>query len=822
MKTHLLSIFVAIVAFAAAQQTSAQTLGTANNDQPVSPKPSFKIEYSVPLTIKSNNKTLDKDNIQNGDYYLYNRKYDLHDEATLTLKSNPTVAIMLAGVEIDVDEEMSLVEGEYIADEPQKKVEEYKEGDVAGEVVEITDNSSTQVWAVDPENDTKRTRTVTYTRTTTVTEINEQMTETTVTVTVEAKDVIQNVTHHNTTLTFITHDLYSLEPGETYTLTMPLFNDQVTADQFDYTVMDCEVVSVDTEFNTDEVINEPLIVKEGAELEISGNVTVNNKLIVLGPTSGIRIHEGGSLTVADTAYFIGPKDWQSLDFPWLINKGTFDNGDRTIFTRSVEHGNIHTYNQPYPVSMLIKKTKIVDLFTFYERDTYMSIATHANPELLLWPDYYPDEEIVYNSIENKGLIFATDATYAPNHKNQIAAVRFVGELVDESTHTEDASAFIAKGSDKVRSYATKTSIDNVYQAPIDIRGVVESEKAENFTNMEVAKSRHNKYTTYNVYSGITTYDGPMQYGYLLPHMTHLRAPSDVDTRMEYGKDDLTTYEEIVDKYPVATTYPYIRFFVEDIKEESVYFGNRDVCAVYFIPKEEYEDRELDPFYSIDYKYETITFVPYARGAYTIFDGLMQYPFIYASLPEEGTVEQKHSFGLKIKVLPLPETDEDFAEFSLVYRTKSNSDRVGFGVLDSNLPNIDVFLVNGNVETKITSAYNNPFTMPDASKSEFLNLNTSHYYTIDFKVKKHKETGSQSGVSSSFVEDDLIVYASDGCIILEGAEIGSLIELHDLSGAVVARQNVDSESESLQVSENGVYFVSVCTSNAKYNRKVMVK
>lgn len=822
MKTHLLSIFVAIVAFAAAQQTSAQTLGTANNDQPVSPKPSFKIEYSVPLTIKSNNKTLDKDNIQNGDY-LYKRKYDLHDEATLTLKSNPTVAIMLAGVEIDVDEEMSLVEGEYIADEPQKKVEEYKEGDVAGEVVEITDNSSTQVWAVDPENDTKRTRTVTYTRTTTVTEINEQMTETTVTVTVEAKDVIQNVTHHNTTLTFITHDLYSLEPGETYTLTMPLFNDQVTADQFDYTVMDCEVVSVDTEFNTDEVINEPLIVKEGAELEISGNVTVNNKLIVLGPTSGIRIHEGGSLTVADTAYFIGPKDWQSLDFPWLINKGTFDNGDRTIFTRSVEHGNIHTEYQFYPISLPIVETKLKKLCTFFEYYTYGCIASHNNPSGGFWLDFEGEELVSFDSNTDKGLFFKTFSETGNNN----AAIRFVGQIVDESSHIEDASVFEVKDSDRKDSYGSTNSIDNVYQAPINIRGLVESGNANNINSMEVAIGRHNKYISYNVFSGITTYDGPMQYGYLLPHMTHLRAPADVDTRMEYGKDDLTTYEEIVDKYPVATTYPYIRFFVEDIKEESVYFGNRDVCAVYFIPKEEYEARQLSSFHSIDYEYETLAFTPFARFSsgdfITTRDGLMQYPFISTNTPKEGTSALKERWGMKIKVLPLPETEEDIAEVSLFIRTKNALDKVSYGVLDSYLPNIDFFFYSGEVEDKISTNYTNSFLMPnDAPTADFLNLNRSHYKTIDFRFKKHKETGSQSGVSSSSVEDGLIVYASDGSIILEGAEIGSLIELHDLSGAVVARQNVDSESESLQVSEKGVYFVSVCTSNAKYNRKVMVK
>lgn len=139
-------------------------------------------------------------------------------------------------------------------------------------------------------------------------------------------------------------------------------------------------------------------------------------------------------------------------------------------------------------------------------------------------------------------------------------------------------------------------IKNPYPAPIDWRHLFEGNgklaDVSGSSFKQGALGFNNNGSEYNHKTGLTNYDGPMQYGYVQPAMSENRffsANRDVigegkTLDVTVGKSDLCTFGEIEARYPEPVNFglPYVRFYCED-PDAPKGEGNRSVCVVYFLP-----------------------------------------------------------------------------------------------------------------------------------------------------------------------------------------------------------------------------------------------
>ncbi|MCF0190381.1 MAG: T9SS type A sorting domain-containing protein [Marinilabiliaceae bacterium] len=426
-----------------------------------------------------------------------------------------------------------------------------------------------------------------------------------------------------TSITFIIRDMVYLKPLSKFKVILPelkyaadetgnsLLSD-LSARTFEFTITPVDYVwsdDYDKQLSTRALTEDEktVVVQEGKRLRIAtGDHVYCSQLIVEG-RAGVEIEEGGTLTVADTAYFLSPTN-ESWENAYLINNGTFESASSVFVRESLGKTSDCWYvHQASPV----KSVHWSDMhFSGMADDCFlMSPMSDRVKENYDKPDgsefenydhwYYDYDEymLVENTLNDYYRVFA-------DWRNDISnfAIRYKGEVNDEASYAYDRYRYYYHVLD---SYWNVNRLDNPYPAPIDWRSVVEANRTgdgvstgrdkanHKFVNNVINTTMfgHHNGAVYNTFSGLTTYDGPMQYGYLTPSMMSSQHTNNIYASATFKKEDLCSYQDITEKYNSnnLSEYPYIRFVVED-EAHPTSAGYRSVCVVYFISSD--DDKEL--------------------------------------------------------------------------------------------------------------------------------------------------------------------------------------------------------------------------------------
>ncbi|MEG2151512.1 MAG: chitobiase/beta-hexosaminidase C-terminal domain-containing protein, partial [Bacteroidaceae bacterium] len=124
-------------------------------------------------------------------------------------------------------------------------------------------------------------------------------------------------------------------------------------------------------------------------------------------------------------------------------------------------------------------------------------------------------------------------------------------------------------------------------------------------------------------------------------------------------------------------------------------------------------------------------------------------------------------------------------------------------------------LTGNTRVRLNVFWNsnNPCTYPD--------IVAESASTLDFTINIAK---NPSGIHNSSSDNLVSFVNNDGHIVVEGAEIGSLIEVYDIAGAEIAKASVQSNSEvlsSVQLS-SASYLVKISDKKSSVVKKVIKK
>ncbi len=465
---------------------------------------------------------------------------------------------------------------------------------------------------------------------------------------------------HQIIFKFITSDLEYIPSGTTFQLHLPKFkyfveetegedateitdvtytvaSSEVTDDEivFEFKTKDCNVVSGGTELYTSTDANStPLIVCDKSDYIIDSKRECSQ--LIVEPGSGIRIKSDGELIVADTAYFIGPDTYDLTLRPYLINSGIFDNDNssevkddetedevvgRTVFTQNITMTGNDLFFRKFRFALPIEKCIASSMSTYIDEVANLQIISEYyengsvdeySVSLRSYKQNNNDDHIFCYDEENEGninLISRISSQSIDEEYNRKAILRLNGKINDSFEYDFVNKSKYNYSSNEYRLICARHSVNNVLQAPLDMRRIYEDERTDAYS-MWISYGKNFDAFAYNCISGITTFDGDMREGYLLPQMSYFFADhntnydytgdSKLSIHFQYNKDDLKTYDDIIETYKKYDTddidvdYKYYRFYVEEKNPDSPDFGNRYVFAVYFMPKEDY-DAKVKPY-----------------------------------------------------------------------------------------------------------------------------------------------------------------------------------------------------------------------------------
>ncbi len=450
-----------------------------------------------------------------------------------------------------------------------------------------------------------------------------------------------------------------------------------------------------------------VIVPANCVLTVDNEFSIPNLIVEAGNTTtyggGVVVESNGNLAVADTAYFLCHTSFHRNN-AYLINRGTFS-ASGSIFTKYIDNGVFLPYAKLY--GYLTEKGNID--------------APHANMPIISFPVKTPNK--TFGFMKEPGYLFQVALPYSeyyggslkssyylskepyltdfsnPNQYmyvlnydvSQAAVFRANGDINDEESYSvkveEKATATI--------SHETKAVIDNPYQACIDWSVLIADEEnnaglAQKLRCVNFNYGHDHMSCDFNFATGLTTYDGPMQFGYLQPAMEQARFfQLDLNEKdnitVNLDKKYLTSYAEMANVEPQVKV-PYVRFYVDGV-ECPKGVGNRSVFVAYFLTAEEYEqvatstdDEVYNDYFYLDPIWEVWSpnELYYNKG--NTYGGAYFFPYI-GSFRDGGANGRIRAF-----TLPKPGESGYCQGFTLYLEEKQTN--VKYGILDyGNMDNI---------------------------------------------------------------------------------------------------------------------------------------
>ena len=583
-----------------------------------------------------------------------------------------------------------------------------------------------------------------------------------------------------TSINFVLQDLEVLPANATITVKLDA---SIGGQTFTYTVEDYYTLEKGaTAFAFASSKKNTLRIGEGVKLLV--DKTLKCKQLIVEPNAGITIASTGSLEVYDTAFFL-PNIGEIEGMPFLINKGSYSAAG-TVFIRDLPEA-----ERFYELSSPVESFSALD-FTLSDIDMheYSDISWGDILYSNYWWDSYEKNGDWFDYDENttRNITYEWGFYARPWIDNLV--LRIKGDCNILESYNLNKTYYGSYLVDAGVGYLNK--LPNVYSAAIDMRNMYEQGRlsANNMYIKSNVKYENDEYV-YNLNSGLTTYDGAMSYGYLLPNMTNVNDYTLETIKATESIEDLTTkdairlkysvYDEEKSKYVDATPkYPYIRFYCNYVGSGNgtpIEKGKRSVCAVYFVEDEEEKNDLVSNINSQcggNTKYDAI----FANEAH---DKTSAYSYPYITMRK---ATNKGACRLSIAGYPMPADSENGVEVKFALMAGLDvSDEVEIGILDYYLPGI--IFENADEETddlvigrdnKVVKCETNigvgEFSESvQAPSNQSAGKHKERVFTLRFRLPKDGEEAPATD-ESLFEDIDATVTESD--FAASGAEIEPIV------------------------------------------------
>lgn len=671
-----------------------------------------------------------------------------------------------------------------------------------------------------------------------------------------------NLDKQDSTLTYFLHDLFYLPAGAQLKVSVPALSVHTSTEALKqsaetraFTVNDVYEVtrSVRSSAIASEANGKSIVVKHPYVLTVDGQLECKQLVVEAGGDdhqfgAGVVINEGASLSVSDTAYFLCNAISNRVS-GYLINRGEYS-AAASVFDKNVSN----SYDLPYAQTYGYDKTDKNVLYS--TKRPYLSI-----------PVVDPDPVFSLGCKGRFNILLPFSAYKAGSGKTLYyglsMGMRFANEYPNELMELcvldDTAAVFRAKGSIFDGEYAVKELsilnnsdygpgkphffsqciVNNDYQAAIDWMSVVGDDEGTKrlLRTMDIRYDQTSRsWSECNFITGLTTYDGPMRYGFLQPAMepavfTQMDSISDGEPII-IGKRNLVSYAD-VQSDEVTTSLPFIRFYVNDVNPVSrKSIGTRSVFVAYFLPEKTLDSLrqcpdELNPSFDCNFLWENLATYGVGavnktvKGSYAPVGGGVVFPFVGGVARRGGT-----SHYMSIKPYAVPEEEYSISmQNEVKIFAAPMQDVVEFGVLDyGNLGNLSVSCAGLSVNVKgkedVTTTVLNIAEKGDNVSNVsagMLNGESARIAYLDLRTYSQKKEPTTDTPSVSV--DDVSVEGSMGCISVAG--LGDyFVRVYDLEGVCTANVSVH-DCAVIRSLARGAYVVEVLGSDIHKTELVRV-
>lgn len=718
-------------------------------------------------------------------------------------------------------------------------------------------------------------------------------------------DLVKSADGLSYRLTFFVDDRIYFQGGTNVTVELPTLvyeGAEYEGLKYQWTIESPYTIAQNTNASAiaSEVVNRAVVVKAPYCLTVDAELNVR-QLIVEGGNdnegfaAGVHINEGGILNVSDTAYFLCPR-YSNRHLAYLINRGGYTAGG-TVFTKTADFRINVPFAKLYGES---PEKNIEDWLRYYVPDIHVSVPASALSSVYTFVRdddglldsrnkmFYNDNAIrqyPFGSLANKALFLSKGISTAGTF--DFSETRPTNLYIHSKCKLEESLAFRVKVSGDIEmndaeEYSHDLSIwypeeyninhetflypNNPYPAPIDFRSLADADTnvVKYVRSMHVNDERgmHTGYC-YNMQTGLTTFDGPMYFGYLVPHLSPanlnvVKAQNDSSGRvipflpkLKVSKDNVISYEDAEKKYEgrdLTNGLPYVRFYVDDPNLPKRK-GTRSVFVAYFLPMQDengpdmleiLDETNSDFDATPSNKYENLlwtTTFPYEASVGDMADS-PSYPLI-------GAIDRCPNVPSYIKGFEKPEDVGTVVNVigKVTVILHPNQKEYEVGVLDyGNLGDMSVTLGNLVVNSHVSQDI-----LVDTVKVEKDLFGKLIYYNVRFdrlslssrmQEPKQEESGNPDLPENpeqpenpenpdqpvdSNAENQVLgnyrLYKELGKIRVV-ATVPCSVVLYNSNGVRVVASSESSNNHSFSVSK-GIYFVTINTMGVSTTKKILV-
>lgn len=625
------------------------------------------------------------------------------------------------------------------------------------------------------------------------------------------------------TLTFITADNYYLPVNGEVKVTLPdlkfsgeLYNDKAS-ETYSFDVEDYIVIS-SAEDKPVFKQTKSVVIESGLTYEVAeGDELLCKTLVVEG---GATLRNYGTVTVKDTAFFhcIKRSHFEQAN---LINKGTYDATSSVLLSfYDSKKGKSPTRVYGFAIDDEMKANELMQYSSDYDGyyygqfTLYFTDGTGSYYNLVSSCESYPilkREAFVGNAVTFFN--YFDDAYY----RNKGNVYDEESELIANPTWSNQAP------------FIRRTMVGNPYPSMIDLKQMVSDEANVNSTGDVQLLNMHQYYFgnanfVYNGVVGLSTYDGEMWKGWMMPSLGYCRMSSNYNPEVTIKKDHMLTMSEAEERYSdYESPYPYIRFYCDYVAEEKQRgVGNRSVFVVYFVDDEMYGKVEssINAYSRASLIYESIS-VPENTT-----ESLSTYEQYYPEIGFNRNATDKRHPITSIGACQIPtEGNEITLSVALIRDVESNTEDdygVTIGVLDYDLKDLKLGFSCDELDMSFKNRH-----VSFSGKGEVGDDITFVYDPVDKKLFDFKFYYSEevvedySSIQEVEKESGYNVSVQSDKITVIGDTEGAMCNLYSLSGELLQSKKGNNTDISFDISEKGVYFVVVETQEGSYSYKILL-
>lgn len=632
------------------------------------------------------------------------------------------------------------------------------------------------------------------------------------------------------TLSFITMDNYYLPWGAEVEVTMPDlsfgegYNDiesqTYTFDVEEYIIID------DATDKPDFKQTKSVVIERGITYEVAEGDKMLCKTLVL--EGGATLKNYGVVEVNDTAFYHCIEN-SYFDQAGLINFGEYS-ATSSVFVKF--SSNIvkreDKRNEIVVGNMIESKMKLKDL-TIYPFTYYSSNQHNQEGELKGLGSWLNGDKDKYLFTEygDMSLFIRLVSYYEDGYFRFKGGVRDAGTVSMSNLVEKDAGL----------------RMPNPYPAMLDLNKMVSdllntsSMGAKQF--LKFAQMPYvNKAFYYQTNIGITTYDGEMWKGYLMPVGTGAINHVYKEHTYNIKKEHLTDMQTAKTDYEgQEIEYSYVRFYCDYVDKDKAHGkGYRAVFAVYFVDEDTYQEvlATRDSKWQKSDIYESRDLILDES-----LEDFMMYPY-FGIFRQQG--EDAYKSFITIGAEKMPDAGSNTivnigVARELAANTAENDEnyKVKIGILDHNLDRSNIRFKcdelglsfdkphvtwSGKGETK-ENCYGEETLIEYQDKKVDRKLFEFDFYAEE-NPSEIPDIDEEDITAVDEVDVACTLSVENSKVVVNGVNEGAIVTLTSLSGVTLDKKDVKNGVVSFEISNKGIYFVAVEQGNATKVFKLLIK